>query len=364
MSVAKALFSPPLSADVSAALAATLMRAAKLMGYEDLRAAFAAAGGLEDLMSMLTALTAAAAADAHTGTQDVLEAVLMLATAASLREEKSKCKLMDSGFVDLVVSRLLAREDTPVVLLIPAAAVVRSVTTGDDEKEYTSKAFIHARTLASTVSAHKVLLALLRRLGASPAADHAGVMVSLLTSLRQVAANEEICRELGDDGCVATCLGIATGWAATWEVVTAATNLLRQMAGSDGIKKILSEQRGIETALAVQSSHKQAEVVEAVLGLLATTSLRHPEICDQMAQAGCPDMVVDVMGDYAASAPVMRQACMLVRNMVVRNAHLRPVFLEKGVEARLRSAKAAHPASCKDVGAAALRDLGLDNYND
>lgn len=50
--------------------------------------------------------------------------------------------------------------------------------------------------------------------------------------------------------------------------------------------------------------------------------------------------------------------------MVARNPELRPAYLERGAEALLRAAKAAHPAACKDVGAAALRDLGLDNYND
>lgn len=52
-----------------------------------------------------------------------------------------------------------------------------------------------------------------------------------------------------------------------------------------------------------------------------------------------------------------------MRNMVVRNLELRPVFLGKGAEDAVRAAKRAHPKSCTDVGSAALRDLGLDNYN-
>lgn len=41
---------------------------------------------------------------------------------------------------------------------------------------------------------------------------------------------------------------------------------------------------------------------------------------------------------------------------------MRTVLLEKGAEGLLREVKAAYP-SCADAGAAALRDLGLDNYN-
>ena len=57
------------------------------------------------------------------------------------------------------------------------------------------------------------------------------------------------------------------------------------------------------------------------------------------------------------------QACMALRNMVARSPQLRPVVLEKGCERHLRAAKAGHPATCADVGAAALRDLGFDDYN-
>ena len=57
------------------------------------------------------------------------------------------------------------------------------------------------------------------------------------------------------------------------------------------------------------------------------------------------------------------QACMALRNMVARSPQLRPAVLEKGCERLLRCAKHAYPATCADVGAAALRDLGFDDYN-
>jgi hypothetical protein len=55
---------------------------------------------------------------------------------------------------------------------------------------------------------------------------------------------------------------------------------------------------------------------------------------------------------------------MSIRNIVVRNTELRPAVLGKGVEPLLRQAKTRYPAACQDVGSAALRDLGLENYND
>lgn len=89
-----------------------------------------------------------------------------------------------------------------------------------------------------------------------------------------------------------------------------------------------------------------------------------PDISAAAAEAGCMDAIVDAMAAQPASSAVQRQGCMAVRNMVVRNAELRPLFLEKGVEGLLRVAKRCHVRDCGDVGAAALRDLGLDNYNE
>jgi hypothetical protein len=65
-----------------------------------------------------------------------------------------------------------------------------------------------------------------------------------------------------------------------------------------------------------------------------------------------------------SAAAVQRQACMALRNMVVRNPELRPGFLSAGCEGLLRSVKGLYPSACKDVASAALRDLGLDNYQD
>ena len=82
---------------------------------------------------------------------------------------------------------------------------VRSVTTADDERPPSSKAFMHARVLAKSHAAIRVLLAVLRRV---PAATHPATAVRVLGTVRQVAANEEICREFTDDGGVIACLGV------------------------------------------------------------------------------------------------------------------------------------------------------------
>lgn len=71
---------------------------------------------------------------------------------------------------------------------------------------------------------------------------------------------------------------------------------------------------------------------------------------------------VQVMGGLRQQW-VQRQGCMALRNLVARNPEARPLLLEKGAEEALRRAKLDFPAACRDVGSAALRDLGVEDYN-
>lgn len=324
----------------------------KLLAWLETRDAFSDAKGPEVLLELLSAPTSSGAVQA---------AVAAAAEAGARGVEETKCRLVDVGFAAALLG-ILAQPSTSLELVAPACGVIRSVTTADDERPPSSKAFMHARMLAKASSAIKVLLGVLLRV---PPAEEPALLVVVLGTVRQVAANEEICREFSDDGGVRTCLAVLRQCSASRDVVRACLSALRQLAHSDGVKKLVAASGGIEGVLQALSEHTaNDDVVEAGLGLLGNMMLRQPEICTQAADAGVIDTVIEAMQVHAAKATVQRQACLLIRIMVARNTELRPPYLEKGAEALLRQAKAAHPGPCKDVGSAALRDLGLDNYND
>lgn len=147
------------------------------------------------------------------------------------------------------------------------------------------------------------------------------------------------------------------------------------------------------------------------LGLLTNLTLRNPEASTRAVECGCSDAVLSTMQGLLDSkenrAPAAeRQGCMACRNIVSRSAgawgtgrrltqspellfaaeqvawpalhphrtahwpmplpcrcpELRPLLLERGAESLLRRIKRTYPA-CQDAASAALRDLGLDNYN-
>ncbi len=68
-------------------------------------------------------------------------------------------------------------------LVAPACAVLRSVTTADDERPPSSKAFVHARLLCKHHAAIRVLLGVLRRVRA---AEEPATACVVLSTVRQV----------------------------------------------------------------------------------------------------------------------------------------------------------------------------------
>lgn len=198
---------------------------------------------------------------------------------------------------------------------------------------------------------------------------------------------------------------------------------LRQLAKSDAVKAQLAGQGVLGVILAAARAYRtQPEVLEQLLGLLGALTLRMPDVSAAAADAGAIEVLLEVLaaapamqqqaaaaakaaapapaamaavaraadaddseraadeaadrvfgvasagssaaaGGGGAHAAAQRQACMALRNMVVRNPELRPAFLDGGAEELLRSTCSLYPTACRDVAAAALRDLGLDNYN-
>lgn len=192
-------------------------------------------------------------------------------------------------------------------------------------------------------------------------------------------------------------------------------SLLRQLAGSDALKALIVDEGGFElVSRAVAAQPGRHSVAEQALGLLVALTLRNPDACAAAVDAGCVRAAADVLrssgaspsgvsgsnddAENAAPAPssfsssndkssnssasasaataapafqrnphqwAQRQACAAIRNVVSRSPELTTVVLspeQGGVEPLLRAARDRYPDACGDVGAAALRDLGCDDY--
>ncbi|KAI8467114.1 MAG: hypothetical protein J3K34DRAFT_524021 [Monoraphidium minutum] len=399
--------------DTETALIAALKAARAAMANADARGDFLPAGGAELAQALLRAPAGAAGGP-------LAAAAAAMAEAASFKEEEGKCRFVEIGFASDLL-RMLEHPAASPVACAAAAGALRAFVNADDERSTGSKCFAHARGLAKSAGAVGALLAALRRLGGA----EAGAAAAVMAALKQIAANEDICKEameLGGTGTLLALLRDATdaraapaaaaaaaasepadaddgadagagagGAGAAVELARGAAGALRQLANSDAVKSQLAELGALDAIMrALRAFGGEPGVQEEALGLLGALTLRMPEIAAAAADAGAVEALISVLQDQAvgagtnggaangaaklqqraggnggggaAAAGVARQACMAVRNMAVRNPELRAPFLERGAEALLRGAKARHAAMCGDVGSAALRDLGLDQY--
>jgi hypothetical protein len=85
------------------------------------------------------------------------------------------------GFAEQLLQRL-GQEALPLDFMLPACSCIRAFTSADDERPTASKAFLHARLLAKTHGALKVLLAALRRVGA----ERPEICAALLATVQKV----------------------------------------------------------------------------------------------------------------------------------------------------------------------------------
>ena len=298
----------------------------------------------------------------RTSEADVLAAGARAASAAAARHEPAKVALFKAGAAAQLVAVLEAHTANAAVVAATCWAVA-ALATADDRSTAASAAFAHGRQLHK-LAAHTPLMAALRTHAAVPATAAAACC-----ALRAVAVNDEACVDVAEAGGVEAAVSLLSCRdGADQSILRAALGLLRQLAGADAIKPRFVAAGGLPALLTLlcdrPAGAAATPLCEAGLTLLAALTLRNPEGSAEAAAAGGLDVALELMTLFPAAAGLQRAACMYLRNSAARNLELRPLMLERGADALLRAAKAAHPGTCTDVGSAALRDLGAENYNE
>jgi len=323
-----------------------------LASESETRDAFVAHGGAALLVTHVLSRVAEA---------DVLAAGARAASAAAARHETAKVALFKAGAAAQLVAALEAHTANAAVVAAACWAVA-ALATADDRSTAASAAFAHGRQLHK-LAAHTPLMAALRTHVTAPATGAAACC-----ALRAVAVNDEACMDVAEAGGVEAAVALLSCRDGTDSIQRAALGLLRQLAGADPIKSRFVAAGGLPALLTLLCDHPAGSAAvplcEAGLTLLAALTLRNPEGSASAAAAGGLDVALELMSQFPAASGLQRAACMYLRNSAARNLELRPLMLERGAEALLRSAKAAHPGTCTDVGSAALRDLDAENYNE
>jgi len=288
----------------------------------------------------------------------VATAALSTAAQACFKNEDNKGSFIVEGGDDMILAAI-RESNAEAPALIAACTALRSITVADDDRPcLTSGAFKNAREIAGKGAAAD-LLAVLRKAkeDVSPLAAAAAC-----SALRRITVTDEICKDVADQQGVELLLDSIQTYLDNAAVARTGMSVLRQLANSDANKGLII-QRGALSAIQTVCKSGNAGSCEQALGLIVGLTLRNPTGASAAVEAGCIDTIVTVMSALPSEQWVQRQGCMAIRNLVARNPEHKDDLLGKGAEPLLRKAQSRHPQACKDVGGAALRDLGFDDYD-
>lgn len=206
----------------------------------------------------------------------------------------------------------------------------------------------------------------------------ASAAAPLCRALKALSVNDDICREVDEAGGLAAAVALLVHRRGEPQMVAATLELASMLAHRDACKDALATAGLLDIISSLTTSYSSNVVVLArAFGLLVAMTLRHPANSISACESGCPEVVLKAMKDEdlqdavacspelrGSMAVMQRAGCMAIRNICARCPELRPSIAALGAEQVLRTAKKVWPSTCGDVGAAALRDMGCEHYND
>ncbi|TVU28614.1 hypothetical protein EJB05_20137 [Eragrostis curvula] len=286
---------------------------------------------------------------------DLLDAGFSVVAAGSTGNEVVKESYMDLKVDELILQLMREKSNSDVQSLYEA---VRVLLTPDDCRVVASQVYGYSRKFAEIGIAEVLVNALRDQVAPSS-------LPSACAALKAIAVNDEICRSISDNGGIDVLLQCIdeAGEQKNKVIAKSCCSLLSKLAASDANKSVILQRGGFDKFLKLTSIFSEdASIIQEVMSMMTVLTLRSPDNAARAMEVGYGTLAIQAMQRFPSSGQTQKQACLMIRNLVVRNPENRTILLNDGAEKLIRKAKMTH-ASCKDAATAALRDLGLDNYN-
>ncbi|KAF8729851.1 hypothetical protein HU200_017308 [Digitaria exilis] len=286
---------------------------------------------------------------------DLLDAGFSVVSAGSAGNEVVKESFMDLKVDELILHVMREKSKANVQSLYDA---IRVLLTPDDNRVVASQVYGYSRRFAEIGIAEVLVSALGEKVAPSS-------LPSACAALKSIAVNDEICRSISENGGIDVllqCIGEA-GEQKNKVIAKSCCSLLSKLAASDANKSVIIQQGGFDRFLKLTSRFSEdPSIIQEVMSMVTVLTLRSPENAARAMEAGYGTLAIQAMQRFPSSGQTQKQACLMIRNLVVRNPENRTMLLNDGAEKLIRKAKGMH-GSCRDAASSALRDLGLDNYN-
>eukprot|EP01038_Epipyxis_sp_PR26KG_P005435 gene5435-7528_t len=179
-----------------------------------------------------------------------------------------------------------------------------------------------------------------------------------LYAARNLITTEEAVQIMSQHGAMELPRAILSYQSADINLVKSVIGLMRNLCADDVRKDKLVMDGTLQLlAFALSNPLVQNDVilVEHGLACLAAMSLRSPNNSEKIVSYGAIEIIVNLMHKHKDAQALLRQGCLLIRNIAGRCPEFRSLLLDNGAESILRSA-GLFPA-VTDEAYAALRDL-------
>jgi len=300
---------------------------------------------------------------AYPDSSAIQAAVLKTVRFGSFMHESNRQAFVAAGVIEFCLAAAEKHAGSQAVVVASMQAL-RALTRDDDPRVPFGKATEHAKMIAEDAGGLKRLLVVLQASGtcdAEAAEADPKAAAELFKTLSQLATRDEFCKQIVDFGCLDYVLPALARFNTNETVAHSGCTLLRAVAGNDEVKKIIGDRGGIGIIVdTMEAQLKSEKVAEQGNAAFAALCLKQQGNAAAVAAANGPHVIVKTMYLHPQAKKLQRQACMALRNIVVRNPELVDDVLGQGAENAINVALQNHPEDCKDEAKAALRDLGCD----
>eukprot|EP00041_Stephanoeca_diplocostata_P034535 m.1182727 g.1182727 ORF g.1182727 m.1182727 type:complete len:519 (+) comp24539_c0_seq2:240-1796(+) len=301
--------------------------------------------------------------EVHANDAEIQSLLLKASRFGCFMHESNRQAFVAAGLIEFALVAA-ERHSTAASTVTQALLVLRALTKDDDPRVPFGRGNDHVSKICSNeTNGLERLLGVLRECHSDPtntcetSTRDPKVGAELFKTLSQLASRDEYCKKMVDLGCLDYTLPAMAAFVGDENVCHGACSLLRAVAGNDDVKRIIGERGGIQQIVDTMQKHlRSAKVGEQGAAALAALALKTPANAAMIVAVGGPHVLVKLMYMHPAAVKLQRQACMAIRNMVVRNQDLIDAVLGEGAENAINVALSSHK-DCKDEATAALRDL-------
>ncbi|KAG8059350.1 hypothetical protein GUJ93_ZPchr0002g26713 [Zizania palustris] len=249
---------------------------------------------------------------------DILEGGFRVVAAASAGNEVVKECFMDLKVDELILQIMVEKSNSNVQSLYDA---IRVLLTPDDNRVVASQVYGYSRRFAEIGIAEVLVSALREKVAPSS-------LPSACAALKAIAVNDEICRSISENGGIDVLLHCIDEASEQKNKVIARSccSLLSKLAGSDANKATIIQRGGFDKLLKLTSRFSEdPPVIQEVMSMVTILTLRSPENAARAIGAGYGTLAIQAMQKFVSSAQTQKQACLMIRNLVVRNPENRYV---------------------------------------